>query len=323
MNHVTALEPGVPVAAFERDVVAGLRRSPKSLSCKYFYDAKGTELFDRICNLDVYYLTRTELDIMQRHAREMALLFGRHARLVELGSGSSTKTRILLDHARDLSAYVPVDISREYLARAAAGLGRDYPDLCVTPVCADYTRPFHLPNDAGEASRTVVYFPGSTVGNFLPAEARGFLRVIANLAGPGGSLLIGVDVKKDARVIEAAYDDAEGVTAAFNMNLLTRINRELGGNFNLRNFHHRAFYDAELGRIEMQLVSRARQTVRVAGTTFEFAEGEAITTEYSYKYAPSEFGELAESAGFVVRRIWTDEKELFSVQYLTLSSSLA
>ncbi|HEX9296090.1 MAG TPA: L-histidine N(alpha)-methyltransferase, partial [Polyangiaceae bacterium] len=308
--------PITKVDAFESDVLAGLGRHPKSLPCKYFYDAAGAELFDRICELEVYYPTRTELAIMRSHVREMAKLIGGRARLVELGSGSSSKTRILLDHLVDLEAYVPVDISPEYLARAAKGLARDYPGLNVAPVRADYSRPFELPKTE-RTTRTIVYFPGSTIGNFQPAEAKQFLKVIAALCRKNGALLIGVDLKKDARVLDAAYDDPEGVTAAFNLNLLVRINRELEGNFDLQRFRHRAFYDAAHGRIEMQLVSSSCQTVTVAGSKFPFEAGEAITTEYSYKYELREFAQLALSAGLVVQRLWTDEKQLFSVQYCT------
>jgi L-histidine N-alpha-methyltransferase len=303
-----------PASDFHTDVLTGLGESPKSLPCKYFYDAAGAELFDRICELDAYYPTRTEIGILGQHAREMAWLIGPRARLVELGSGSSTKTRILLDQLPDLDAYVPVDISPEYLARATSELAREYPALRVVPVVADYTEPFDLPK--GErAARTVAFFPGSTIGNLEPEAARDFLRVVAGLCKGGGGLLIGVDLKKDRRTLEAAYDDDEGVTAAFNLNLLTRINRELDGDFDLASFRHRAFYDEAEGRIEMQLVSLRRQSVKVGTSIFRFDEGEPITTEYSYKYDAGGFAELARSAGFTCVRIWTDERRLFSVQY--------
>jgi dimethylhistidine N-methyltransferase len=314
MTQTAAPLAAPPTNAFQADVQAGLGSQPKSLPCKYFYDERGSELFARICELGVYYPTRTELHIMQRHAEEMTSLIGRRARLVELGSGSSTKTRILLDRLPNLEAYVPVDISAEYLGRAAESLAADYPHIPILPVAADYSRPFELPL-AGRATRTVVYFPGSTIGNLLPAEARRFLKVVARLAGPRGGLLIGVDLKKDPRILHAAYNDPEEVTAAFNLNLLARINRELGGDFDLGRFRHRAFYDAAHGRIEMQLVSLARQIVRAGRSCFSFAEGEPITTEYSYKYDLGEFEKLAAPAGFVPRRVWTDEHRLFSVQY--------
>ena len=303
-----------PVHDFLTDVIAGLGGSPKSLPCKYFYDAAGTELFDRICDLDAYYPTRTEIGILNQHAREMAWLIGPRARLVELGSGSSTKTRILLDQLPDLDAYVPVDISPEYLARATRELARDYPGLRVVPVVADYTEPFALPK--GErAARTVAFFPGSTIGNLEPEQARDFLHVVAGLCQGGGGLLIGIDLKKDRQMLEAAYDDDQRVTAAFNLNLLARINRELDGDFDLGAFRHRAFYDEAEGRIEMQLVSLRRQSVEVGESVFRFDEGEPITTEYSYKYEVGGFAELAKSAGFTCVRIWTDDRRLFSVQY--------
>jgi dimethylhistidine N-methyltransferase len=303
-----------PVHDFRTDILAGLGGSPKSLPCKYFYDAAGTELFDRICELREYYPTRTEIGILREHAREMAWLIGPRARLVELGSGSSQKTRILLDELGDLDAYVPVDISPEYLARASRELVRDYPDLRIVPVVADYTEPFDLPK-ADRAVRTVAFFPGSTIGNLEPDEAEDFLRVVAGLCQGAGGLLIGVDLKKDRQMLEAAYDDDLGVTAAFNLNLLTRINRELGGNFDLDAFRHRAFYDEAEGRIEMQLVSLRRQQVKVGTSVFRFDEGEPITTEYSYKYEAGQFADLAKSAGFSCVRVWIDEKRLFSVQY--------
>jgi L-histidine Nalpha-methyltransferase len=305
----------IPLHDFRTDVVTGLGASPKSLPCKYFYDALGAELFDRICDLEAYYPTRTEVGILTEHAREMAWLIGPRARLVELGSGSSTKTRILLDQLPDLDAYLPVDISPEYLARATRELARDYPALRVLPVVADYTQAFDLPK-SDRASRAVAFFPGSTIGNLQPDEARDFLRVVAGLCQGGGGLLIGVDLKKDRRMLETAYDDDEGVTAAFNLNLLGRINRELGGSFDLSAFRHRAFYDEQEGRIEMQLVSTRRQSVRVGTASFPFEEGEPITTEYSYKYDVDEFGALAKAAGFSPVRVWTDQRRLFSVHYL-------
>jgi dimethylhistidine N-methyltransferase len=303
-----------PAHDFRTDVLAGLGASPKLLPCKYFYDAAGAELFDRICELGAYYPTRTEIGILQQHAREMAWLIGPRARLVELGSGNSTKTRILLDQLPDLDAYVPVDISPEYLARATRDLARDYPALRVLPVVADYTEPFDLPK-ADRITRTVAFFPGSTIGNLEPEDAREFLRVVAGLCQGGGGLLIGVDLKKDRTILEAAYDDDERVTAAFNLNLLARINRELEGRFDLGAFRHRAFYDEVEGRIEMQLVSVRAQSVEVGTSVFRFEEGEPITTEYSYKYEVGQFASLAKSAGFTCVRIWTDERRLFSVQY--------
>jgi dimethylhistidine N-methyltransferase len=314
-----APESSSETADFYAEVMAGLTLPVKTLPCKYFYDERGSQLFDEICELDEYYPTRTEAAIMERHAKEMAALLGPDCRLVEYGSGSSTKTRILLDSAPDLAAYVPVDISRVHLHKTAEGLRRRYPQLEILPVCADYTTPFALPEPARSASRTVAYFPGSTIGNFHPRQAQFFLAQIAALCGEGGGLLIGVDLKKDPDVLHAAYNDARGVTAAFNLNVLDRINQELRGEFDLDSFAHHAFYNEELGRIEMHLVSRKDQTVGICEGAVTFSAGETIHTECSYKYSREDFASLAESAGFQVSRFWTDPSKLFSVQYLTVA----
>jgi len=300
-------------------VLRGLRQSRKQLPCKFFYDRIGSQLFDRICELPEYYLTRTELGILQSNVNEMARAAEEQCLLVEYGSGSSLKTRLLLEHLHNPAAYVPLDISREHLLDAAGRLSALFPALRVLPVCADYTRAFDLPRCEG-ASRTVVYFPGSTIGNFDPHEARAFLRSAAERCGPGGGLLIGVDLKKDPAVLHAAYNDAAGLTAAFNLNLLTRINRELDGTFEINRFAHYAFYNPRLGRIEMHLVSRAAQTVSVANHRFVFREGETIFTESSYKYTPDEFQSLATAGGWAVEKVWTDAQRAFSVQYLTVRS---
>lgn len=304
-------------AGFLEEALDGLTRTPKTLPCKFFYDERGSRLFDQICALDEYYPTRTEMGIMQAHASEMSALMGDNCRLVEYGSGSSLKTRVLLDHAPHLAAYVPIDISREHLARTALDLERTYPQVPIVPVCADYTQPFALPH--GHAGRTVVYFPGSTIGNFPPPQAREFLARIAQVCGPRGGLLIGVDLKKSPTVLEPAYNDRDGVTAAFNLNLLVRMNRELGTDFDLAQWAHHAFYNRVQGRIEMHLVSLEAQTVRVGRERIAFAAGETIHTESSYKYAVEEFGALAESACLRVQRVWTDDDQLFSVQFLTVA----
>jgi dimethylhistidine N-methyltransferase len=311
-----ALEPRAGTDRFREDVLNGLLGTPKSLPCKYFYDARGSQLFDRICELEEYYPTRTESAIMRAHAGEMSEVLGRDAVLVEYGSGSSTKTRILLDHAPSLAAYVPLDISREHLSRSAARLAEAYPRLNIQPVCADYTRPFRLPSFGGKDARWAVYFPGSTIGNFHPEDAVPFLRRIAGVVGSGGGLLIGVDLKKETSILEAAYNDREGVTAAFNMNLLHRMNRELGAHFEVDQFQHHAFYNEGLGRIEMHLVSLADQTAHLNGAAIPLEEDETIHTECSYKYSLSDFAALASSAGFDVAKVWTDPDALFSVQYL-------
>ncbi|MGO8670649.1 MAG: L-histidine N(alpha)-methyltransferase [Capsulimonadaceae bacterium] len=302
---------------FHGDVVAGLRARSKTLPCKYFYDARGSKLFDIICTLDEYYPTRTELAIVNDRIDDFAAVLGNGFRLVEYGSGSSTKTRILLERLSGLTAYIPVDISRSHLLQSAEKLARDYPNIPIVPVCADYTRPFDLPH--GD-DRTIVYFPGSTIGNFHPWEARDFLSSIAAQCGAGGGLLIGVDLKKDPAVLHRAYNDSRGVTAAFNLNLLTRINRELDGDFLTNYFAHQAFYNKRTGRIEMHLVSTVRQTVRVGGEIFSFDEGETILTECSYKYSIDEFTDMAASAGFEPTGAWNDIDNYFSVQYLTVAA---
>ncbi len=300
---------------FREEVLWGLRQPQKEIPSKYFYDERGSRLFDRICELEEYYLTPTETAIMREHVTEMAELLGPGCLLIEYGSGSSTKTRILLDRLREPAAYVPVDISRDHLLRAAADLGQAYPDLRVLPVCADYTARFELPGGNGAVGRTAVYFPGSTVGNFHPEQARRFLQHVAEVAGAGGALLIGVDLRKDPRILETAYNDREGVTAAFNLNVLARINRELGAKFDLDAFRHHAFYNEDRGRIEMHLVSLGAQTVHVGDIAIAFREGETILTECSYKYDRDEFARLAGDAGWNVERVWTDAHGRFSVQY--------
>lgn len=303
---------------FLRDVITGLHAASKELPCKYFYDKRGSELFDRICQLDEYYLTRAELAIMETCATEMGAQIGAGVMLVEYGSGSSVKTRYLLDALPQPVAYVPVDISGEHLELTALELAADYSRIEILPVCADFTEHFELPLPTRVASHTAVYFPGSTVGNFMPNQATELLRRITSLCGPGGGLLIGIDLKKDSTKIEAAYDDALGVTAQFNLNLLQRINRELGGDFNLDWFKHRAVYNSELGRVEIDLVSRCAQRVTVAGEAFEFTRGEAIRTEYSHKYSIDEFAALATAAGLSLHHQWTDAVKNFAVLHLVV-----
>jgi L-histidine Nalpha-methyltransferase len=306
------------VARFRADVLRGLRRPSKRLPCKYFYDEIGSRLFDQICDLPEYYPTRTELGILEADALAMAARIGPSALVIEPGSGSGTKTRLLLDALDQPAGYLPVDISREQLDRSAAAIATDYPRLTVLPVCADFTRPFELPPTAPAGNRRVVYFPGSTIGNFVPGTARRLLASMAQLVAPHGAVLIGVDLKKDPRVLEAAYDDAAGVTAAFNFNILVRINRELGGTFQLEHFAHHALYNPTPGRVEMHLVSRRRQTIRVAGEPITIEDGESILTECSYKYTVRGFQALAAAVGLQARQAWTDPKHWFSVQYLTV-----
>jgi dimethylhistidine N-methyltransferase len=307
------------VARFRADVLSGLRNRQKRLPCKYFYDDVGSRLFDDICELPEYYPTRTELSILHADGGAMAGRLGPDCLVIEYGSGSGTKTRLLLDALDQPAGYLPMDIAREHLERSAATLAAEFPALAVLPVCADFTRTFALPPGLPVAARRAIYFPGSTIGNFSPPAARRLLAGMALLAGAGGAVLIGVDLKKDPRVLEAAYDDAAGVTAAFNRNLLVRINRELGGTFRPELFAHHALYNPTHGRIEMHLVSRRRQTVGVAGERIEFEDGEGIRTECSYKYTVRGFQALAAEAGLLARQVWTDPKRWFSVQYLTVT----
>lgn len=304
---------------FLDEALAGLRSDPKTLPSKYFYDARGSELFDAICNLEEYYLTRTELAIMQDHVVEMADRLGPGCLIVEYGSGSSLKTRILLARMKAPAGYVPIDISREHLLASAADLQREFPAIEIFPICADYTDVIELPSANRSVRRIAVYFPGSTIGNFSPSDAGQFLRRMAAVSGRGGALLIGVDLDKDPDVLVAAYNDAEGITAAFNRNLLRRMNRELGANFKLSAFEHDAVFNEPKGRIEMYLVSTADQKVTIGDETIQFRRGERICTEYSQKYTLEEFASIAESAGFRVEQVWTDSEKFFSVQYLTLA----
>jgi dimethylhistidine N-methyltransferase len=300
---------------FLQDVLDGLGNTAKSLPCKYFYDAQGSQLFDQICSLEEYYPTRTETALLTENAPSIASAIGPKATIVEFGSGSSVKIRILLDALENPCAYVPVDISEDHMLAAADALGGDYPDLTILPVAADYTHPFDLPAELPPMGRTG-FFPGSTIGNFPPNEACAFLSASRRSLGANCQLLIGVDLKKPTSILHAAYNDAAGVTAAFNLNLLRRINRELGGDFTLDRFAHDARYNAADGRIEMYLVSREAQRVTIDGRDFDFAAGEKIHTENSYKYAIDEFHALAARAGWSPAAWWTDPADLFSVHLL-------
>lgn len=297
------------------EVLAGLQKPQKVLSSKFFYDERGSELFEQITRLKEYYLTRTEYNIMQDHIGEITSAIGSGSVIVEPGSGSSKKVRLLLDHLREVSAYIPVEISQEYLADVVNELRREYPNLLIKPVCADYTKPFQLPEVNKPFEYYVVFYPGSTIGNFYPNEAQRFLQMLSEFMVPGGGLLIGVDLKKDSAILEAAYNDSKGVTAGFNKNMLVRLNRELDADFNLEQFDHQAFYNEEKGRIEMHLVSVQNQTVHISGKSIPFKKGETIHTENSYKYSPDDFKMLV-SDWFEVEKIWTDDDDLFSLQYL-------
>jgi dimethylhistidine N-methyltransferase len=309
-----------PAAAFPtqflHDVRVGLRQRRKRLPCKYLYDQRGSELFDQICELDEYYPTRTELAITRQYAGEIADQIGDGAALVEYGSGSSVKTRLLLDELTTARAYVPIDISREHLAAAAARIRESYPALAVLPVCADFTHPIELPEFPKRPTHAAVYFPGSTIGNFPPADAQNLLKSIRSTVGDGGGVVLGIDLQKPVEVVEAAYNDGEGVTAAFNLNLLERINRELGADFCIDDFEHRADYNVKHGRIDMLLVAQRDQVVEIAGEQVEFRAGETIHTEHSHKYTLDGFSELAAEAGLTLRKAWTDARRWFAVVHL-------
>jgi dimethylhistidine N-methyltransferase len=305
---------------FTADVLAGLSATPKRLPPKYFYDAEGSALFERITELPEYYPTRCEMKILCDHAAAIAALVPEGAALIEFGSGSSKKARILLGAAAPkLAAYVPVDICREMIEQEAAELRPDFPRLKVLPVTADITQMFPLPPAAKAAAVRVGFFPGSTIGNFEPHEAAGFLRHAGKILGTSARLIVGVDLIKPAKVLNAAYNDAEGVTAKFNLNLLTRINRELGGTFTPDTFEHRAFYNRERHRIEMHLASLKRQNVKVAGETIDFGAGETIHTENSYKYSVESLGALARGAGWRTLAAWVDKRKYFSIQAFALA----
>jgi dimethylhistidine N-methyltransferase len=300
---------------FGADVTDGLSQTPKKLLPKYFYDSVGSQLFEDITRLPEYYPTRTELGILHGNAGAIAGLMPRHAALIEFGAGSALKAKILLDAAPQIAAYVPVDISAEFLADEARKLERDIPRIEVHPVAADFTLPFSLPAPVRNRPR-VGFFPGSTIGNFEPREATAFLRQAGEVLGPGACFIVGADRVKDEAVLHAAYNDAAGVTAQFNLNLLTRINRELGGDIDVDSFRHFATYNRDLARIEMHLESRAKQAINVLGHRFDFGAGETIHTESSHKFTVQSFTALAQNAGWTVSDVFSDERDYFSVYVL-------
>jgi dimethylhistidine N-methyltransferase len=299
-----------------RDVFSGLRKLPRSLPCKYLYDARGSQLFSAICEQDEYYLTRAETEILRAHARDLATLIGPEALVIELGSGEARKTELLLSALIDPVAYVPIDICAPELTRAAARIGTRYPWIEVLPVNADYGRTFELPRTTLAPRSNVVFFPGSTIGNFEPLAAQHFLSRMAKLAGSDGVIVVGVDLKKDPATLIAAYDDSAGLTAAFDKNLLARVNAECNADFALDGFRHRARWNPAFGRIEMQLESTRSQTVRVGGIAFHFAAGDTITTEHCYKYTLEEFQALASVAGLSPVQSFVDQDGRFSVHAL-------
>lgn len=305
---------------FLDEALQGLRADKPSLPCKYFYDARGAELFEQICELPEYYPTRTEIGILRAHLQEISAHIGPNARLVEYGSGAGEKIRMLLNALQAPSAYTPIDISREQLLSSATQLQLDYPQLEILPVCADYAAELTLPAPSAPFNRSVVFFPGSTIGNFTPTEAVSFLKRFYRLCQQGqepGLLLLGYDLKKDKHTLEAAYNDSQGVTAAFNLNLLARINNELQGQFELENWRHEARWNEASSAVEMHLVSEQPQQARLNGDVFEFAKGQSIHTENSFKYASADMQQLASQAGFSLLDGWTDSNAHFQVQLFT------
>lgn len=303
---------------FRDEVLAGLSKSARRLPCKFFYDEQGAQLFRQICELPEYYVTRTEIEILRLHGAEIAAALGPQIELIGLGTGAGTKTKILLEELERPAVYVPIDISKEQLEKSSERFRKMFPNLQILPVAADYLEPFELPLPRQLSSRSVIYFPGSTIGNFEPDDASEFLSRLVELAGEGGGLLIGVDLQKDRHVIETAYNDSAGVTAKFNKNLLARINRELGADFDLAHWQHYAIYNPADGRIEIYLISEIDQTVRIGERAFQFRAGEKILTEYSYKHTIGGFIMLARQAGFEFQQIWTDDERWFGVFYFTV-----
>lgn len=324
LNEPTAHQAiAVDTDQLAREVLSGLRQNPKTLPCKLFYDERGSQLFDAICELPEYYPTRTETSILKQHADSIARTVGPDACIIEPGAGSTVKIRHLLGALERPRVYVPMDISGAHLSASVRAVRDAYPDLRVVTVEADYTRDFALdepalrPPGRSTPGRRVVFYPGSTIGNFLPSEAIAFLRRLRGLIGTDGGILIGVDLRKDRAILEAAYNDARGVTAEFNLNILNVVNEMLGADFDPALFHHEAVFDNRAGRIEMRLVSAVDHTVQLLGTALRFVPGEWIVTEYSHKYTLADFARLADRAGFAVEQVWRDERHWFSLQYLT------
>ena len=313
---VEFLDHGVKTPSLLKEVLTGLSKGQKSIHPKFLYDKKGSEIFEEICKLPEYYPTRAENEILSVHAGEMAEYIGEDALIIEPGSGSGEKVRHLLKVLQSPRGFVPIEISKEILLRMTEELHEEFPEVKVLPVCADFTQDLELPLSVDSYSgKKVIFFPGSTIGNLNPEEAVNFLKKFGKMIGEGGGLLIGVDLKKDKETFELAYDDPQGVTAAFNLNLLERLNREADASFVSENFEHKAVYNEALGRVEMHLASKVAQLVRVNQTVFRFLEGETIHTESSYKYSVEEFCELCAKAKFSVKQCWKDSNELFCVYY--------
>jgi dimethylhistidine N-methyltransferase len=316
LNLYAQQSPTQTDQSFLDDVIKGFSRESKALNCKYFYDERGSQLFDQICELDEYYLTRTEQAVMDRHIDEMVYQIGEQVMLIEFGSGSSVKTQTLLEALHDPVAYVPIDISEDHLLKTAETLQSQYPGIEILPVVADFTMDFDLPRSKRKPSHAAVYFPGSTIGNFEPDKAGEILARFSEMLGPEGGLLIGIDLQKDPAIIHAAYNDASGITAEFNLNLLHRINSELDADINVDKFEHLARYNQQLGRVEIYVVSTEQQTVYLDGREFEFAENEKVFTEYSHKYTIEGFAEIAAEARFSLHKSWTDDDKHFALLHL-------
>lgn len=306
----------MPTDGFKEAMLAGLARRPRAVPCKYLYDAEGSALFERITQVEEYYPTRTEIGLLTDQGEAIATAVGANARVVEFGAGSMRKTRLLLAALDSPAAYVPIDVAREPLLLAARRIAQAHPAVAVTPMVADFNHPLVLPPDADGSGPLLGFFPGSTIGNMMPGDARDFLRRVARLVGPGGRLLVGVDLAKDPRILEAAYDDAQGITAAFIRNLLARANRELEADFDIRAFDHRAWWNAREGRVEIHLIASRRQAVSVAGRLFAFRRGDSIHVEDCYKYTVEQFRWLARLGGFVPEHVWVDQDKLFSLHLL-------
>ena len=319
-GRVTILDLEPVSSDFLAEVLTGLSSSPRTLPCKFFYDERGSDLFQKICELPEYYITRTETELLRRCAPEIAESIGANAALIGFGTGAGIKTRMLLEHLLNPIAYIPVDISKQRLIDSAVELSHAMPALEILPVCADYLQELQFPTPLRKPDHMAVFFPGSTIGNLEPPVAANFLRKVCRLCGKSGGLIIGVDLQKSREVLRAAYNDSAGVTAQFNLNLLVRANRELAADFDLARWKHRAVYNEDEGRIEMHLLSEGKQTVRVGGREFVFADGEKIITEFSYKHTVDGFVRLATSAGFrEASRVWTDPQNYFAIFHFAVA----
>ena len=319
-GRVTVLDLEPVNADFLAEVIAGLSSSLRTLPCKFFYDERGADLFQKICELPEYYITRTETELLRRTAPEISESIGANAALIGFGTGAGIKTRMLLEQLQSPIAYIPVDISKQRLIDSAIELSHAMPALEILPVCADYLQELQLPKPLRKPDHVAVFFPGSTIGNLEPHVAQDFLHRVCQLCGQSGGLIIGIDLQKSREILEAAYNDSAGVTAKFNLNLLTRANRELGANFDVARWKHSAIYNDREGRIEMRLVSEGEQTVDVGGRQFRFSDGEKIITEFSYKHTIDGFTRLAASAGFrEASRVWTDPAKMFAIFHFAVA----